>query len=335
MNETDYSRYTVLIVDDIPVNVLLVKGMLSKLKFNTISANSGLQALDLLTRTRPDIILMDILMPGMNGFEATKAIRANPATSDIPVIILSALNSDSDIKEGLSAGANEFITKPFIQERIVNSIINQINLSESHRKENKEKTETELEHDTVIRLIACMAYGGKETFAHFADMALCLPLPLLDESFYALPDYTPERLASWAAVRIREMNTDNGQVSVNSCLSGIIDLLAPAAAIRNVVFKVEFAAPMNVTADTTLFKVLCTNLLSYACGIASGEILVGGTMEGGLANIVVSFMSCGKTTASISLRKSIALEVAEKINGTVVCDESDAGRCIFQIIVQA
>lgn len=129
MNETDYSKYTVLVVDDIPTNILLVKGMLSKLKFNVVSANSGQQALDLLTRTRPDIILMDILMPGMNGFEATRAIRSNPDTADIPVIMLSALNSDTDIKTGLEAGANEFITKPFIQEHIVNCIITQINLS--------------------------------------------------------------------------------------------------------------------------------------------------------------------------------------------------------------
>lgn len=186
MNEMDYSKYTVLVVDDIPVNVLLVKGMLSKQKFNIISANSGQQALDLLNRTKPDIILMDIMMPGMNGFETTKAIRKNPATSDIPVIILSALNSDTDIKEGLEAGANEFITKPFIQERIVNSIVNQINLSESNRKRQQEETGTDIDNlcrDTVDclhnvpgqkRLCPPCRHGSLPAFATFGRYALCV-----------------------------------------------------------------------------------------------------------------------------------------------------------------
>lgn len=76
----DNSRYTVLVVDDVPVNVLLVKGMLAKQKFNVISASSGQQALDLMVHERPDCILMDILMPNMNGFETTRAVRANPKT---------------------------------------------------------------------------------------------------------------------------------------------------------------------------------------------------------------------------------------------------------------
>lgn len=82
----DNSRYTVLVVDDVPVNVLLVKGMLAKQKFNVISASSGQQALDLIVHERPDCILMDILMPNMNGFETTRAVRANPKTQDIPII---------------------------------------------------------------------------------------------------------------------------------------------------------------------------------------------------------------------------------------------------------
>ena len=94
----DNSQYTVLVVDDVPVNILLVKGMLAKQKFKVLSATSGQQALEVLTHEHPDCILLDILMPNMNGFETTRAIRANPKTQDIPIILLSALNSDSDIK---------------------------------------------------------------------------------------------------------------------------------------------------------------------------------------------------------------------------------------------
>ena len=74
---TDNSQNTVLVLDEVPVKILLVKGMLAKQKFNVISANSGQQALDILTHEQPDCILLDILMPNMNGFETTRAIRAN------------------------------------------------------------------------------------------------------------------------------------------------------------------------------------------------------------------------------------------------------------------
>ena len=82
---TDNSQYTVLVVDDVPVNILLVKGMLAKQKFNVISANSGQQALDVLTHEHPDGILLDILMPNMNGFETTRAIRANMSHNQLAI----------------------------------------------------------------------------------------------------------------------------------------------------------------------------------------------------------------------------------------------------------
>lgn len=333
MNETDYSRYTVLVVDDVPVNILLVKGMLSKLKFNVISANSGLQALELLQRTRADIILMDIMMPGMNGFEATKAVRANPATSDIPVIILSALNSDSDIKEGLEAGANEFITKPFIQERIVNSIINQISLSESRRNNHQKEGGRTYDSDAAIRLIAYTVCGRADDSSNrLMEMALCLPLPTLDESFYALSNHTEEELSAWAANRMQEMEVKSEQVSVNDCLAHVISLMTPAAAARGIVLKTDLASQLNATADATLLKAVFTNLLSYACRVASGEVTIQGNMDGGLASILITCTT--ETSADIDFRTALALEAASKMNGAVMCEQDKNGQCRFQVLLQ-
>ena len=204
MNEKDYSQYTVLVVDDIPTNILLVKGMLSKLKFNILSANSGQQALDLLGSTHPDIILMDILMPGMNGFEATRAIRSNTATADIPVVMLSALNSDSDVKKGLEAGANEFITKPFVQEHIINSIITQINLAESRRKNKTESTEAASGWNNAWQLLACLSCIKSEDAVRLADMILSVPSAFLNEDLQAVAAQpSTDNLVNWTSQRLR------------------------------------------------------------------------------------------------------------------------------------
>lgn len=335
MNETDYSKYTVLVVDDIPVNVLLVKGMLSKLKFNIISANSGQQALDLLNRTTPDIILMDIMMPGMNGFEATKAIRMNPATSDIPVIILSALNSDTDIKEGLEAGANEFITKPFIQERIVNCIINQINLSENKRKKQQENAGADMGCDAAMRLFASMICQNEKNAIHLADIALCLPLALLDETLYALPDYTEERLMEWAVQRMQKMEVRNNRISANTSLSQVIGLLQPIASVRQVTFQVNMTGELNISADATLLKTVFVNLLSCACRMCIGKININGSMDGGLANITIACMPGTIPGKDTDFRVALALEAASRMNGAVVCEHSDDGLCVFQVLLQA
>lgn len=335
MNEMDYSKYTVLVVDDIPVNVLLVKGMLSKQSFNIISANSGQQALDLLTRTRPDIILMDIMMPGMNGFETTRAIRENPVTSDIPVIILSALNSETDIKEGLEAGANEFVTKPFIQERIVNSIVNQIRLSESIRKKRQKETVADNGYDTVTRLVAYMACQDKKDSALLADIALSLPLQLLDETLYELPGYDEEVLLEWATRRLQSMEAKNSRMSVYSMLSRVIDMLVPVANRQQVTFKTSMTDELSITADATLLKVIFTNLLSCACCMATDKITISGNMDGGIANILISYTPVTTSRKNLDFRVALALEAASKMNGAVICEHGDDCQCMFQVLLQA
>lgn len=129
----DFSQYNVLVVDDVPLNLTLVTKMLSRFDFKMRTAANGLQALDAVRQQRPDLILLDVLMPLMNGFETLEILRANPATADIPVIILSALNSNEDVVKGYNLGANDFITKPIIMEKLVHSVDTQLKLAEIRR----------------------------------------------------------------------------------------------------------------------------------------------------------------------------------------------------------
>ena len=130
----DYSKYNVLAVDDIPLNLLLVQKMLSRFHFSMRTAAGGQQALDAVAAEKPDLILLDLMMPGVDGFEVLRQLRANPETSDIRIVILSALNSNEDIVKGFNAGANDFIMKPIIMEKLLTSVITQIQLVENNRK---------------------------------------------------------------------------------------------------------------------------------------------------------------------------------------------------------
>ena len=102
----------VLVVDDVLANVRLLEAKLSAEYFDVITAMNGVDALESVQRVRPDIVLLDVMMPGIDGIEVCRRIKANPQTQHIPVIMVTALDQPEDRVKGLEAGADDFLTKP-------------------------------------------------------------------------------------------------------------------------------------------------------------------------------------------------------------------------------
>ncbi len=102
----------ILVVDDIPANVKLLEARLLAEYFDVLTAENGYDALSICERTQVDLILLDIMMPGIDGFEVCERLKANPRTAHIPVVMVTALDQPSDRVRGLKAGADDFLTKP-------------------------------------------------------------------------------------------------------------------------------------------------------------------------------------------------------------------------------
>ena len=102
----------ILVVDDVPANVKLLEARLLAEYFDVLTAENGYEALSLCERTQVDLILLDIMMPGIDGFEVCERLKANPRTAHIPVVMVTALDQPSDRVRGLKAGADDFLTKP-------------------------------------------------------------------------------------------------------------------------------------------------------------------------------------------------------------------------------
>jgi len=102
----------VLVVDDVPANVKLLEARLSAEYFDVITATSGVEALNICERAECDVVLLDVMMPDMDGFEVCRRPKANPRTHHIPVVMVTALDQPSDRVKGLDAGADDFLTKP-------------------------------------------------------------------------------------------------------------------------------------------------------------------------------------------------------------------------------
>ena len=109
----------ILVVDDTPQNVKLLADLLTVKGYAVVTAASGPEALERVVAERPDLVLLDVVMPGMSGYEVCRKIRENPATGILPVVMVTALDPSQERIKGLEAGADDFLTKPINQPELL------------------------------------------------------------------------------------------------------------------------------------------------------------------------------------------------------------------------
>ena len=112
----------VLVVDDEYMTRDLLRLVLERYKFQVYEAGDGKDGLQKIAKQKPDIIVLDVMMPHIDGIEMTKMLRANPATAEIPVIMISAKSHQMAVREGLDAGANMYMAKPVNQRKLIANI---------------------------------------------------------------------------------------------------------------------------------------------------------------------------------------------------------------------
>ncbi|HNB36214.1 MAG TPA: response regulator [Anaerolineales bacterium] len=164
---------TILIVDDESAGRETLEAILDGEGYNLIMASSGAQALELARQTPPDVILMDVMMPGMTGFEACRHIRADARLAEVPIIILTALDDRKSLLDGLESGADDFLTKPYDRYELRTRLMGLMRLNR-YRKLVDERKNTEAEHKKLLEAYEATIEGwsramdlrDKETEGH-------------------------------------------------------------------------------------------------------------------------------------------------------------------------
>ncbi|WP_372053234.1 two-component system response regulator (plasmid) [Tistrella mobilis] len=148
-------RKTILLVDDTPSNLTIVNAVL-KDDYRTRIATGGAKALEIAAAAegRPDLVLMDVMMPGMDGYEVCRRLKADPATADIPVIFLTALHDERDERAGFAAGGVDFITKPFSPEIVRARVRTHLALREANARLARQNAELERRVEERTRELA-------------------------------------------------------------------------------------------------------------------------------------------------------------------------------------
>ncbi len=145
-------RESILIADDQPANLQVLMHTLERFGCNLLVAKSGESALAIARKAHPDLILLDIMMPGIDGFEVCRRLKADPGTRKIPVIFLSALDETEDKVRGLELGAVDYIAKPFQPEEVIARVNTHLTIHQLSTEVQKQKDELERELQVVAQL---------------------------------------------------------------------------------------------------------------------------------------------------------------------------------------
>ena len=307
--EINPSEYKILIVDDVMSNVLLLKVLLTNEKFAIATASNGRQALEQVEKENPDLVLLDVMMPDMSGFEVAQHLKSNPNTADIPIIFLTALNSTADIVKGFQVGANDFISKPFNKEELIIRVTHQISLVAAKRlilSKTEELHRTIAGRDKLYSVIAHDLRSPMGSIKMVLNMLILnLPSEKIGAEMYELltmANQTTEdvfslldNLLKWTKSQIGKLNVVYQDVDLVEVTDGVIEIFSMVASLKKIRIREMKPEKMMVNADIDMLKTVVRNLLSNAIKFSkeNSEVLVKMEEVDGMAVVSVQDYGCG------------------------------------------
>ena len=307
--EINPSEYKILIVDDVMSNVLLLKVLLTNEKFQIATASNGRQALDQVTKEKPDLVLLDVMMPDMSGFEVSQQLKANPETAEIPIIFLTALNSTADIVKGFQVGGNDFISKPFNKEELIIRVTHQISLIAAKRiivAQTEELRKTIIGRDKLYSVIAHDLRSPMGSIKMVLNMLILnLPSDTIGPEMYELltmANQTTEdvfslldNLLKWTKSQIGKLKVVYQDIDMVEVTEGVIEIFSMVAELKKINIRLETPSKLDVHADIDMIKTVIRNLLSNAIKFSNEEteILVTVQEQEGMAVVSVKDSGCG------------------------------------------
>ncbi len=287
--DIDKSDFKILVVDDVVSNVLLLKILLTNEKYQVCTANCGNQCLELAKSECPDLILLDVMMPGINGFETATALKEDPETSEIPIIFLTALNNPTDLVHGFQVGASDFLTKPFNKEELVVRVYHQIRLVAATRiieRQNSDLRATINNRDKMYSVIAHDLRSPMASIRMVLNLLVnTMSKDVVGEDLFDLLDKANreseechdllDNLLKWTKNQTGRLNVVLQDLNLNDIIPGVVEIFEMIAFTKNIKLKYEDTnSPLIVRADSDMLKTVVRNFLSNAIKFSPKDSII-------------------------------------------------------------
>ena len=273
------SDYKILIVDDVVSNVLLLKILLTNEQFQVCTANNGTSCIEMAKTERPDLILLDVMMPDINGFDTAIVLKKDATTKDIPIIFLTALNTPQDLVRGFQVGANDFLTKPFNKEELVMRVMQQISLVAAKRiieKQNAELRATLSNRDKMYSVIAHDLRSPMASIRMVLNLVVASASPeTVGPELYTLLDQANreseevhdllDNLLKWTKSQTGRLTVVKQELNLNDIIPGVVEIFDVIAQTKRIKLDYQpLSGDLKVVADNDMLKTIVRNFLSNA-----------------------------------------------------------------------
>ncbi len=278
-SQINRSDYKILIVDDVVSNVLLLKILLTNEKFQVCTASNGNMCIEMAKSEHPDLILLDVMMPDLNGFDTAVILKKDPETQEIPIIFLTALNNPSDLVKGFQVGANDFLTKPFNKEELVMRVMHQIQLVAAKRiivRQNEELKRTISNRDKMYSVIAHDLRSPMASIRMVLNLAVnVVSKDIVGEEIFGLLDKANreseethdllDNLLKWTKSQTGRLTVVYQDLDLDDIVPGVVDIFRMIAEMKKIDLKYLPAdEKLTVHADNDMIKTILRNFLSNA-----------------------------------------------------------------------
>lgn len=255
-------KNTLMIVDDQQQNLQLVASIFQDI-YNLIIATDGKKALEILKSKKPDLILLDIMMPDLDGYEVCKVIKGNPETNQIPVIFLTAKKDEDSISRGFECGAVDYVTKPFNSREVIARVKTHIALKV--HSDTKDKTFSIIAHDLKNILGGIIGVGsllqgdlGKYSESDFKRMGSIVHASA-NAAHLAL-----ENLVVWSKTQLGLLMPQKTLVEINQVVRSIIEQIRLLAENKNISLDIIEEESYRIKVDVTMIEIVIRNILTNA-----------------------------------------------------------------------
>jgi CheY-like chemotaxis protein len=275
--QPDYNTHNILIVDDVPANLKILGSILKGEGYKVRPVPNGALALQVAEIEIPDIILLDIMMPDMDGFEVCRRLKENPKLTDIPVIFISALNDTKDIVRALTTGGVDYINKPFRAEEVIARVKTHIQIHQQSivlRKQSKELQELIVTKDKFFSIISHDLRGPMGGFMALTEL-------MADDSTGLSPEEQKElikelsesarnifnlleNLLEWSFIQQGKFSFKPTRIFLTELASECIKSLLDSIRKKDINLSVDIPAEMQVYADLYMLQSVIRNLAANA-----------------------------------------------------------------------